>query len=193
MHKLLFVEDSRLILASMTAQLADKGYEVDPVDNIEDAGRKVSEKTYDLVLLDYWVGNVSSLDFAATRLRPLGIPFIFLTAYSDQSTVDACLAVGAVSYLAKPFELHQLVPIIEVALARHADIAESHKKGEQLERALTDSREISIAVGIVAQLRGLTDRDAFALLRDRARSDRRKLHELSAEIVAASNLLARIK
>ena len=97
MHKLLFVEDNRIILASISAQLAEKGYQIDSVDNLEDAGRMVETKTYDLALLDYWIATNSSLDFAATRLKPNGTPFIFLTAYSDQPTVDACLAIGASS------------------------------------------------------------------------------------------------
>jgi two-component system, response regulator PdtaR len=192
MHKLLFVEDNRIILASISAQLAEKGYQIDSVDNLEDAGRMVETKTYDLALLDYWIATNSSLDFAATRLKPNGTPFIFLTAYSDQPTVDACLAIGASSYLAKPFEVHQLVPIIETTLARHADVAEHAKRGDKLERALHDSREISIAVGISMYSHGLSDKDAFARLRDKARSERRKLQELCAEIVSAANNLAKL-
>ena len=85
-----------------------------------------------------------------------------------------------------------MVPIIETTLARHADVAEHAKRGDMLERALNDSREISIAVGISMYSHGLSDKDAFARLRDKARSERRKLQELCSEIVAAANHLAKL-
>jgi two-component system, response regulator PdtaR len=192
MNRLLFVEDDRLILATITSQLVERGFAVDAVDNLADAEQLIGTKTYDLALLDYRIGSSTGLDFAASMLKPIGLPFIFLTAYADHATVDACLSIGAFSYLTKPFEIAQLEPVIKAALARSAEAVDLEERGEKLEKALRDNREISVAIGILMERFGLAEPDAFSRLRDKARSERRKVQDLAADIVKAVNLLAHI-
>jgi response regulator NasT len=190
MSRLLFVEDDRLILATITSQLAERGYVIDAVDNLADAEQQIGAKQYDLVLLDYRIGESTGLDFATSQLKPMGLPFIFLTAYGDHATVDACLAIGAFSYLTKPFEIGQLEPVIKAALARSADAASSGEREEKLEKALHDNRAISVAIGILMERYRISESEAFSRLRDKARAERRKAQDLAGEIVGAVNALA---
>jgi two-component system, response regulator PdtaR len=190
MPKLLFLDDDRLILAGMTAQLAAKGYEVDAVDNIPEAITLVTSRQYDLALLDFRIGEGTGLEFAVNHVKKQNVPFIFLTAYGDTPTVDMCLSVGAYSFLTKPFEVQQLVPLIEAALARSADVSTLIDREEKLGKALEDTREISIAIGLVMERFGLSDQDAYKRLRDRARADRRKVKELATDLLRAANTIA---
>jgi response regulator NasT len=126
----------------------------------------------------------------AERLRSLDhVPFLLLTACSDQETVDRATASGALGYLVKPVDTPQLIPAIKAALARAREIHGLEETGRQLQKALNNEREISIATGITMAQYHLDRKAAFELLRKSARSQGRKLADLAAEIIRASEAL----
>lgn len=122
----------------------------------------------------------------ASRLRELDhIPFILLTATGEAQTVDRGTSAGALAYLVKPVDVPQLVPAIEAALARAAELSELREVRRQLQAALDMDRETNVAIGIVMVQRGLGRREAFEFLRRTARSQRRKLVDLAREVIRA--------
>ena len=96
---------------------------------------------------------------------------------------------GALGYVVKPVDIPQLVPAIEAALARAADLRELRETGGQLQTALNESREVSMAVGLLMERRRLDRRQAFDALRTTARTQRRKIGEVAQELLAAAELL----
>ena len=117
------------------------------------------------------------------------MPFIFLTAYSEDEVVKQAVEQGALGYLVKPLDIPQLVPAIEAALARSTDIGKLRKTGQQLQTALNENREVSMAVGLLMERRLLNRQQAFEALRSSARSRRRKIAEVAEELLAAAELL----
>jgi response regulator NasT len=117
------------------------------------------------------------------------VPFIFLTAYSDEELVEQASAVGAMGYVVKPADPDRLVPAIEAAYARAGDARKLRDTGRQLQTALDADRDVSLAIGIMMERRRLGRQEAFELLRGQARMERRKLIELAREIVLAAEKL----
>ena len=119
--KILVVEDEFITAADIQNNLQDMGFEVPiTVDNGETAIQKAGELRPDLILMDITLsGKMTGIE-AADRIKELyGIPVIFLTAHSEQSTVEKSLSSNPYGYILKPFEPSNLRVAIEMALYKH--------------------------------------------------------------------------
>jgi response regulator NasT len=117
------------------------------------------------------------------------LPVIFLTALNQDETTHEAIKAGAHVYVVKPISLKQLVPIIETALARAADLSKLRTTGENLVTALRQSRDVSIAIGILIERHNISGEEAFERLRKHARSTRRRITEVAAGIIAGDTML----
>jgi AmiR/NasT family two-component response regulator len=115
---------------------------------------------------------------------------MMLSAYSDPQIIGQATRLGALGYMVKPLDISQLLPGIEAALSRADELQGLRETRLQLQAALDAEREISIATGITMVQYRLSRGDAFDRLRTSARSQRRKLADLAAQIVQASEALS---
>jgi AmiR/NasT family two-component response regulator len=189
---LLVVDDDRLVLAALAEGLRAAGYRVTGTANGSDALEIAGRDAPDLALLDMRMPGMSGVELAA-RLRDRGVPFLFLSAYGDREMVSQAADAGALGYLVKPLDIQQIVPSIEAALRRAQEIGQLRETGEHLATALNGSREISMAVGML-MMRDRIDRErAFDLLRTSARSQRRAVAEVAAELLDSAEKMYKIK
>ena len=117
---ILVVDDNRLVLATLTDGLTRAGYHVYDADNGDDAILIAREHRPDLALLDIRMEGKSGFDVAHYLRHQCGMPFMFLSAFSDEQTLAQVKALGAVAYLVKPLDIKQIVPAVEAAFA-HID------------------------------------------------------------------------
>ena len=188
-RKVLLVDDDRLVLATLSKGLERAGYAVQACASAEEAKRIIGLERPDIAVLDVRMPGQTGLDLARHLQEDLSVPFIFLTAYSEDEVVKQAVEQGALGYLVKPLDIPQLVPAIEAALARSTDIGKLRKTGQQLQTALNENREVSMAVGLLMERRLLNRQQAFEALRSSARSRRRKIAEVAEELLAAAELL----
>ncbi len=184
-RRILLVDDDRLVLATLKQGLIDVGYAVDAFDNGEDALQSYGGATPDLVILDVRMAGMSGLDTARAMLRIAYRPIIMLSAHDDQDVVKEAVSVGISGYAVKPIEVNQLVPSIEAALARFAEVNALVRDSSNLRDGVEKNRIISTAVGIVMERAGLTQDMAFENLRRLARDQRRPLRDVAYELVNA--------
>lgn len=189
--QLLIVDDDRLVLSMLASGLSIAGYSVTTAESAEDAETLLAGGQHpDLAILDIRMQGRDGL-YLARRLHELDhIPFMMLSAYSDKQSVEQATRYGALAYAVKPLDIPQLIPAIEAALARANELQELRETRQQLQKALDAERNISIATGIVMMEHRLKRNDAFNLLRETARKQRRKLAELADDVVAARNMLS---
>ncbi len=116
--RILVVDDDRLVLATVTHGLSQAGYDVIDADNGDDAILLAREHRPQLALLDIRMEGKSGFDVAETLRDAYGIPFIFLSAFSDPATLAKVQALGAQAYLIKPLDVGQIVPSVAAVLAR---------------------------------------------------------------------------
>lgn len=184
--RLLLLDDDRLVLATLGEGLRQAGYRVATASTVEEAEDILAAGDIDLAIFDIRMPGHTGIDLA-WRLHDANseVPFIFLTAYSDEELVEQASEAGAMGYVVKPADPDRLVPAIEAAFARAADARKLRETGRQLQTALDADRDVSLAIGIVMERRRLGRQDAFELLRGQARAERRKLIELAREVVLA--------
>ncbi len=116
--RILVVDDDRLVLATLTHGLAQAGYEVIDADNGDDAILLAREHRPELALLDIRMEGLSGFDVAQTLRDAYGIPFMFLSAFSDEATLATVKSLGAQAYLVKPLDVGQIVPAVEAVFGR---------------------------------------------------------------------------
>jgi AmiR/NasT family two-component response regulator len=189
---LLIVDDDPLILATLTIGLAQAGYRILEANSGEKALALCQQHHPNLVILDIHMSGMSGIDTAKQIYQQYHIPFLFLSAVTEQNTVSSAVREGALGFLVKPIQLSQLLPSIETALVRAAEIQSLHNQKEHLETALSQNREVSIAIGIMVAHSDLNAVEAEAALRQYARKNRAKMADLAKHIISAANQLNNI-
>ncbi len=122
---ILLCDDDRLVLATISEGLINFGFSVISCDNGDDAILQARQHRPDLALLDLYMQGKSGMDVAGYFRDVLGIPFMFFSAHSQASTVKEAIELGALGYLVKPLEVKQIVPELELAIARARSEAKS--------------------------------------------------------------------
>jgi DNA-binding LytR/AlgR family response regulator len=118
--KILISEDEVIIAEDIAACLKDLGYETCAIDTGEDTIDMIRETHPDLVLLDINLkGNADGVDIGSRIREEFNIPFIYLTAYADKSTIDRAKKTEPDGFLVKPFDEKSLRSTIEIALYKH--------------------------------------------------------------------------
>lgn len=184
--RVLVVDDDRLILATLGAGLRHAGYDTREAASGEEALRLCETEQPDIVLLDVRMPGMDGVQAARLIRERFRIPVVFLSAYSDEAVVHQAAAEGALGYLVKPLDVTQLVPSLEAALVRAREIRALRDAEERLTRALGTSRDTATAVGLVMERYRLDRQAAFEALRQHARSQRRKLEDVAAEMLRAA-------
>lgn len=188
--KILVVDDDRLVLATLSHGLQQAGYEVMDADNGDEAILIARERRPDLALLDIRMEGKSGFDVAAYLRSALQVPFMFLSAFSDDETVAQVKALGAVAYLVKPLDIRQIVPAVEAAFAHIA----SQGAGESRPSAAALSpleQPIAIAVGILMHRYSLGAQAAHDRLVRLAADEHLSVDAQARRLVDAVELLAR--
>lgn len=183
---ILLADDDPLVAGTLAKGLMNAGYDVLQADCGEAALRLCRERTPELAILDMRMPGLSGLDVARELRAGAAVPFMFLSTYSDADMVEEAAREGALGYLVKPLEIPQIIPAVRTALARAADMKKLKATASQFQIALTERREIGIAIGILSERLGLSTADAFLRLRQFARSRRRKVAELAGEIAVGA-------
>lgn len=187
-NRILIVDDDRLTTTLLAAVLSSAGYPVTEAHSGAEALALILNQTFALALLDINMPGMSGLELGRHLQAESTVPFVFLSGSKDDVTVKEAVDYGAIGFLVKPIDAESLIPSIAAALARAEDLRRLRRSEANLTSALAAGRENSIAVGLL-MARYHTDRDtAFAVLRDYARSRRRKLNEVANELLLAEEL-----
>ncbi|WP_280151244.1 response regulator [Piscinibacter sp. XHJ-5] len=188
--KILVVDDDRLVLATLTHGLAQAGYEVIDADNGDDAILLAREHKPDLALLDIRMEGKSGFDVAAYLREYCQMPFMFLSAFSDDETLRQVKALGAVAYLVKPLDIRQIVPAVEAAFAS----AGSRKAEPPAQAAAHDqpamTPAVAMAVGVLMHRYSLARGVALQRLERMAAAQGLPIAEQAERLLAAVELLA---
>jgi response regulator NasT len=183
--RILIAEDEAIIRLDLKEMLEEEGLDVvAEASDGEAAIRLAREHGPDLVIMDIKMPGMDGLTAAERIIEEELSAVLILTAFSQKDLVQRAADAGAMGYLVKPFQKSDLMPAIDVALARHAELsavkAEAKDKGEQLEAR----KVIDRAKGKLMDSQGLTEGDAFRHIQKKAMDGRRSMREVAEEILA---------
>ncbi|BCJ35024.1 transcriptional regulator [Actinocatenispora thailandica] len=184
-RRVLIAEDEALIRLDLAEMLAEEGYEVvGEAGDGETAVRLTREHKPDLVILDVKMpimdGIAAAEQIAGDRLAPV----VILTAFSQRDLVERAQAAGAMAYLVKPFQKSDLVPAIEIALSRFAELAALEAEVASLGERLDSRKAIDRAKGQLMTRYGMSEPDAFRWIQRAAMDHRLTMRQVADRIVA---------
>ena len=191
--RILVVDDDRLVLATVCHGLAQAGYEVIDADNGDDAILLAREHRPSLALLDIRMEGKSGFDVAATLRDAYRIPFVFLSAFSDEATLAEVQRLGALAYLVKPLDVGQIVPAVEAAFARLGRGTAAPTPGPAPARAAADpaAELLALATGVLMHRHSLNRAAARQRLQRMAAEQGLSLAAQAERLVDAVEELAR--
>ena len=192
---ILVVDDNRLVLATLTDGLTQAGYRVIDADNGDDAILLAREHKPDLALLDIRMEGKSGFDVAQYLRTQCRMPFMFLSAFSDEETVAQVEALGAVAYLVKPLDIRQIVPAVEAAFANiESGRRDTRSEPEAPRRGAAPGDPlpaiVAMAAGVLMQRDSLRREDALERLGHLAAAEGCSLAEQSERLLEAVERLA---
>jgi DNA-binding NtrC family response regulator len=141
--KVIIVEDEFIVADDLRLTLEGAGNVVSGIaSSVEQARELVRRHQPGIALLDIHLkGKLTGIDFAK-ELRMEGIPFIYLSAYSNQAILEAAKATRPYGFLVKPFRDKDVLVALDIARYRHENSIDSTlRKQETLTRILTDINE----------------------------------------------------
>ena len=186
---ILVVDDDRLVLATLAHGLTQAGYDVIDADNGDDAILLAREHRPDLALLDIRMQGKSGFDVAAYLREYCQLPFMFLSAFSDEQTAAQVKALGAVAYLVKPLDIGQILPVVDAALAADAARAAESPTPARTSDAMP-APEVLMAVGVLMHRYSLARVQAFERLHRLAQAEHRSIDAQAKLLLDAVEVLA---
>jgi response regulator NasT len=183
---ILVVDDDRLVLATLTHGLSQAGYRVIDADNGDDAILLAREHQPALALLDIRMQGMSGFDVAEYLREYHQIPFVFLSAFSDEATLARGRALGAAASLTKPLDIGQILPVVEsvLAQARPPEAATS-----DVAHAGAQPAAVWMAVGALMHRHSIDRNAALQQLRHLAFSEKRPLLDQAERVLEAVEAL----
>ncbi len=181
----LIAEDEAIIRLDLKEMLEEEGFDVVGEAADGDAAiRLASERKPDLVIMDIKMPGMDGLA-AADRIvkEELGAVLI-LTAFSQKDLVQRAADSGAMGYLVKPFQKSDLMPAIDVALARHAELTALRKESASLGEQLETRKIVDRAKGRLMDEQGMSEAQAFRHIQKRAMDERRPMRAVAEEILS---------
>ena len=188
-RRVVIADDESIIRLDLGEMLANLGYEVvgegsDGAIAVELAHRLRP----DLVIMDIKMPGMDGIAAAQELTRARIAPVLLLTAYSEQHLVERAKEAGVVAYLVKPFREAELLPSIEIALARFSEFQTVEQEVHSLKEALETRKLIEQAKGILMETQGLKESEAFHRIRKASMDTRKSMREIAEAILLTHQL-----
>ncbi len=183
--RVLIAEDEPLIRLDLRESLEEEGYEVvgEAGDGAE-AVDLVRQLRPDVAILDIKMPGVDGLAAARDIVGERLAAVVILTAFSQRELIEQARDAGALQYLVKPFERRELVPAIELAIARFRDLVALSDQTEALTDQLETRKAVDRAKGRLMDEHGLSEQDAFRFLQTTAMGSRSSMRDIAGKVIA---------
>ncbi len=182
--RVLVAEDEALIRLDLVELLQDAGYEV--VGQAADGEEAVElARTTDphVVVMDVKMPKMDGISAAEVITEERIAPVVMLTAFSQKELIDRASHAGAMAYVIKPFDASDVIPAIELARARFAQLVAVEAEVADLEDRLTSRKLVDQAKALLQEGLGLTEAEAFRWIQKTAMDLRKPMREVAQGVI----------
>jgi AmiR/NasT family two-component response regulator len=181
--RVVIAEDEALIRLDLAEMLQEEGYEVvGQAADGEHAVQLAETQRPDLVVLDVKMPKLDGIAAAARIAQQRIAPVVILTAFSQRDLVDRASAAGAMAYLVKPFTKSDLVPAIEMAVSRFAEVQQLESEVADLTDRLETRKLVDRAKSSLQSRLGISEPDAFRWIQKTAMDLRLSMREVAQQV-----------
>jgi response regulator NasT len=183
-RRVVIAEDEALIRLDLAEMLAEEGYDVvGQAGDGETAVALAEEHRPDLVVLDVKMPRLDGIA-AAQRIAEQRIaPVVILTAFSQRELVERARDAGAMAYLVKPFTKDDLVPAVEMAVSRFAELQMLEAEVADLTERLETRKAVDRAKGVLQRQLELSEPEAFRWIQKTAMDLRLSMRQVAEGVI----------
>jgi len=188
--RIVILDDSGARASILQDGLREAGY--DDIHLIAPTGAfvaRLERMAPDVVLMNLGSPSRDTLEDMLTVSRALARPIAMFVDQSDESMIGAAIDAGVSAYVVDGLRKDRVKPILELAVRRYQAFSRMQEERDDARAQLADRKVIDQAKTILMASRGITEPDAYALLRSTAMNQKRKIAEVAAALVTASELL----
>jgi len=189
LRRVVVAEDEGLIRLDLVEMLREEGYDVVGEAGDGQQAVELAEKHRpDLVILDVKMPVLDGISAAEQIADARIAPVVILTAFSQRDLVERARDAGAMAYLVKPFTKADLLPAIEIAVSRYAEIHALESEVDDLTDRLEARKLVERAKGVLQTDRGMSEPDAFRWIQKTSMDKRRSMRAVAEAVLAGEDL-----
>lgn len=187
----ILVIDENAIRASIIEEgLREAGYQrVTVIHEVNGVARTIETLQPDVIFIDLENPNRDMMEHLFQLTRTVGRPIAMFVDRSDTASIEAAVEAGVSAYVVDGLKKERVKPILDMAVSRFNAFSRLQRELADAKSALEERKVIERAKGILMKKRGLPEEEAFALLRQTAMNEKKKISEIAQSVVTAAGLL----
>ncbi len=188
---ILIIDENRIRASVIEAGLREAGYDrLTVVHDVTGIARRIAELEPDVIVIDLGNPNRDMLENMFQLSRVVKRPIAMFVDQSDQASIEAAVDAGVSAYVVDGLKQERVKPILDMAISRFNAFSKMARELDDVRSELESRKVIDRAKGILMKTRGLSEPNAYALLRKTAMNQNRKISEIAESLITAAGLLA---
>ena len=187
----ILVIDENVIRASIIEEgLREAGYDkVTVIREVNGVARIIDTLKPDVIVIDIENPNRDMMEHLFQLTRTVGRPIAMFVDRSDSALIEAAMEAGVSAYVVDGLKKERVKAILDMAVSRFNAFSRLQRELAEAKSALEERKVIERAKGILMKMKGLSEDEAFALLRQSAMNEKKKMAEIAQSVVTAAGLL----
>ena len=186
----LVIDENRIRASIIDVGLREAGYDrVTIIDDMHSLARRITEINPDVIVIDLENPSRDVLEQMFQVSRAVRRPIAMFVDQSDAASIQASVDAGVSAYIVDGLKKERIKPILDLCISRFNAFSKLQDELDRAKSALEDRKVIDRAKGILMKVKGLTEEEAYVLLRSTAMREKKKIGEIAQSILTASELL----
>ncbi|ACM29916.1 ANTAR domain-containing response regulator [Agrobacterium sp. SHOUNA12C] len=187
----ILVIDENTIRASIIEEgLREAGHaRVTVIHEVHGVARTIETLKPDVIIIDIENPNRDMMEHLFQLTRTVGRPIAMFVDRSDTASIEAAVDAGVSAYIVDGLKKERVKPILDMAVSRFNAFSRLQRELADAKSALEERKIVERAKGILMKMRGLSEEEAFTLLRQTAMNEKKKISDIAQSVVTAAGLL----
>lgn len=187
---ILIIDENRIRASIIEGGLREAGHDrVFIITDVKEVGRKVTEISPDVVVIDLENPNRDMLEHYFSLSRALQKPIAMFVDKSDKASMEKAIEAGVSAYVVDGLKKERVKPILDMAISRFSAFSKLTRELEEARSELEDRKILDQAKGILMRTRGLDENAAYQLLRKTAMNQNRRMVDIAQSLILAAGLM----
>ncbi len=187
---ILIIDENRIRASIIEDGLREAGhYRVAVIHDVNEVGRTIAATAPDVIVIDLENPKRDTLEHFFSLSRAVQRPIAMFVDRSDSGMIEKAVEAGVSAYVVDGLKKERVKPILDMAISRFNAFSRLTRELEEARSALEERKIVDQAKGILMKTRGLSEPDAYALLRSTAMNQNRRLVDIAQSLITAASLL----
>jgi two-component system, response regulator / RNA-binding antiterminator len=188
--KIVIVDESPIRAAILEEGLREAGFSsVVRIGEMQSLLARIYALDPDIIVIDLENPSRDILEQMFQVSRAVRRPVAMFVDQSDAASIQASVDAGVSAYIVDGLKKERIKPILDLCVSRFNAFAKLQDELDRAKSALEERKVIDRAKGILMKLKGLTEEEAYVLMRSTAMREKKKIGEIAQSILMASELL----